>query len=315
MSSSSLSFSLNNSEPSSISLSSDNISNIDPNLYEFQQLTRRQNMDSKRIQKELLHSDRKSKKWMKAQVETVAAIKAAELEAKQFELERSQAENNIDLANKDAEIDSKMRDIDSECGNLRLQIQQLEITLGEIKDSRKRDLLNVRSEIQAQLNDMRQKEIQHSKQIDQLQTALKLLVEKHENDLGLVQENANSSIQVVDLEIQRVQQEMQRCRKNLSKADQVHSKRVTEADQTIEMLKNEIASSYERVNSLSEEYDETQAKLVKLQQALIKADETSRMNHEQLQMAEQHKIQLQTEFSKIDRALWNNRKNLLLQTD
>lgn len=316
MSSSSLEYSLNVSDPStSISLLDDDISNNDPNLIEIQMLTRRHSIESKRYQKELFQTEKRSKKWAKAQVDTVAAIKDAELIAKQYEFERLQEEFNQELANKEVEIDTEMREIDAECGDLRIQVQQLEIQLGEIKERRKRNLLAVRQKIQADLKEMEQKEIAHSKQIQQLQEALFAVEEKHKRDILVIQDEAGTSDNLIEIEIQRSSQEIERYRYNLSKTDQIQGRRMTEANQTIEMLKNEISSSYERTKALRDEFDNTQAKLVKLQQTLVKAEEQSQIFHEQLQNAEERKTMMSAELAKLDRDIWNNRKTQLLRID
>lgn len=316
MSSSSLEYSLNISDPStSISLSDDDISNNNPNLVDIQMLTRKHSIESKRFQKELFQTEKRSKKWAKAQVDTVAAIKDAELIAKQYELERLQEEFNQEFANKEVEIDMEMREVDAECGDLRIQVQQLEIQLGEIKDRRKRDLLSARKQIQDSLKEMEQKELAHSKQIQQLQSALAAVEEKHKRDISIIQDEASTADHLIEIEIQRSSQEIERYRHNLSKTDQIQGRRMTEASQTIEMLKNEIASSYERTNALRDEFDSTQAKLVKLQQTLVKVEEQSQIYHEQLQDLEERKTMMRAELAKLDRDIWNNRKTQLLRTD
>ncbi|OHS92944.1 hypothetical protein TRFO_12120 [Tritrichomonas foetus] len=316
MSSSSLEYSSMISDPStSVSLSDDDISNSNPDLAEVQMLTRMQTIQSKKYQKELLQSERRSKKWAKTQVDTVAAIKDAELMAKQYEFERLQAEFNTELANKEVEIDSEMREIDAECGDLRIQVQQLEIELGEVKDSRKRNLLAVRSQIQAALREMEQKEVAHAKQINQLQTALASVIEKHKKDIYLMRDEAATSDQVIEIEIQRLSQDIERYRRNMSKSDQTQGRRMTEAGQTIEMLKNEIQSSYERTKVLRDEFEDSQIHLLKLQQDLIKIEEYSQILHEQLTTAEDHKMQMKNELAKLDRAVWNGRKTYLLRSD
>lgn len=316
MSSSSLEYSLNISDPStSISLSDDDITNNNPNLVDIQMLTRKHLIESKRYQKELFQTEKRSKKWAKAQVDTVAAIKDAELIAKQYEFERQQEEFNQEMANKEVEMDAEMREIDAECGDLRIQIQQLEIQLSEVKDKRKRDLLAARKQIQDSLKEMEQKELAHSKQIQQLQAALAAVEEKHKRDISVIQDEASTADHLIEIEIQRSSQEIERYRYNLSKTDQIQGKRMTEASQTIEMLKNEITSSYERANALRDEFDNTQAKLVKLQQTLVKAEEQSQIYHEQLHDLEERKSMMRAELAKLDRDIWNTRKTILLRTD
>lgn len=316
MSSSSLEYSLNISDPStSISLSDDDISINNPNLVDIQMMTRKHSIESKRYQKELFQTEKRSKKWAKAQVDTVAAIKDAELIAKQYEFERLQEEFNQEFANKEVEIDMEMREVDAECGDLRIQVQQLEIQLGEIKDRRKRDLLAARKQIQDSLKEMEQKELAHSKQIQQLQAALAAIEEKHKRDISIIQDEANTADHLIEIEIQRSSQEIERYRYNLSKTDQIQGRRMTEASQTIEMLKSEISSSYERANALRDEFDNTQAKLVKLQQTLVKAEEQSQIYHEQLKDLEERKSMMRAELAKLDRDIWNNRKTVLLRAD
>ena len=316
MSSSSLETSSMISDASvSVSISDDDASNSNPDLADVQLITHRQAIESKKYQKELLQTEIRSKKWAKAQVATVAAIKDAELMAKQYELERLQAEFNTELVNKEVEIDTEMREIDGECGDLRIQIQQLEIELGEIKDRRKRNILQVRSIIQHSLREMEKKEIAHAKQIQELQNALNAVTEKHKKDILLMNEESANNDQMIEIEIQRLNTDIERYRKNLTKTDQVQGRRMTEASQTIEMLKTEISSSDERTKALMDEFDSTQAKLVKLQQDLMKIEEQSHIFHEQLMNAEEQKTQMRNELNKLDRTIWNGRKTELLRAD
>jgi chromosome segregation ATPase len=287
----------------------------DRNIAEARRLTARQESDAKRYQREVLQAEKKSKKWAKAQVSTVATIKEAELVARRFDIQRVQGEFAAELAAKEGEIDAEMRDIEAECGDLRLEIQTLELELSDVKEQRKRSLLAVRAEIAQSLNDMRQKEAGHAAQIQKLQSALAQLAEKHRRDIQEMQEEAANSDRLTDIDIQRTVESIERCRKEMYRCDEIQGQRMSEAQSTIEMLRPEIQASNERSQNMREEMEQTRGKLGQLQQELLKAEERSQVLVEQLQYSDEQKKLMKVEIGKLDRSLWNTRKAKLLQTE
>lgn len=289
------------------------ISVSDPDIAEAIRMTRRQEYDNQRYEKELMQSEKKAKRWTKTQVDTVAAIKDAELVAKRYELERLQTEFQIELATKEAEIDAEMREVDAECGELRVEVQRLEIELSEIKEQRKRNLLSVRSEIASSLREMEQKEIAHATQIRKLQEALAALTEKHKQDIENMNAETDNALDLIDIDIQRLSAAIERSRNDAFKSDEIQSHRMSEATSTIEMLRSEIAASHERAQGLREEAEQARSKLGQLEQDLFKAEERSHVLAEQLSYAEEQKRLMKNEIMKLDRSLWNTRKTTLLQ--
>ena len=317
MSSSSLdaSSSMNTDQDPMLSETFDDISGSDPDIVEAKRLTKLQEMETKRYQRELMQTEKSSKKWTRHQVETVTAIKEAEIEAKRYELERIRNEFQTELLNKEAETDAEMREIEAECGELMAEIQQLEMELSEEKDQRKRNLLTVRSQIAAALKDMEQKEIEHAAQISKLTTALASLQDRHKEELMAIQNDGDNEVHLVDIEIQRVSEAIDRCRQDTYKADDIQGHRMSEASATIEMLRSEIAASYDRQKNMRDEAEQQRARLGQLRQELFKAEERSHVLNEQLQYQEEQKKLMKQEITKLDRSLWNCRKTTLLRND
>ena len=316
MSSSSFDTSSSISDPDPIlSEGLDDISGSDPDIVEAKRLTRRQEIDTKKYQRTLLQTEKNSKKWTRNQVETVAAIKEAEIEAKRYELERIRNEFQTELANREAETDAEMREIEAECGELLVEIQQLEMELSEEKEQRKRKLLTVRSQIQAALNDMQQKEVAHAAQISKLKNALQQLQEKHRDEIKELQNDGANENHLIDIEIKRVTEAIERYRSDTYKADDIQSHRMSEAAATIEMLKSEISASIDRSKNMRDEAEQQRAKLVQLRQELFKAEERSQILSEQLTYQEDQKKLMKQEITKLDRSLWNTRKTTLLRND
>ena len=314
----SLSSSFTNSsqdEQTILSLSDESVSDLNSELAEVVMIPKRQAEENKKFERELLNNDKASKKWVKTQVDTVAAIKDAELFAKHNELERIQAEFQTNLANKEAEVDAEMREIQSECGELRSEIQSLELELSEVKEQRKKSILQVRSEIAASIKNMEAREIDHDTQIAQLKAVLDDLVAKHQNDLAAAQEGYTADEQIINAEIQRLSESIERYRKDIFKCDDTQGRRMSEAASTIEMLKSEIAASHDRTITMRDEVEATQKKLMQLQQELYKAEEQSRILKEQIAYTEEQKKIMKNELNKLDRSLWNNRKTVLLHND
>ena len=274
-----------------------------------------QNVERKKFQQELMRSQKNTKKWTKTQVDTVAAIKEAEIEAKRYELDRLQAQYEADLANKEAEVDAEMREIQSECGDLRTEIQSLELELSEVKEQRKKNILQVRSEIAASIKNMEAREIDHDTQISQLKAVLDDLIAKHQNDIAAATDSFQADEQIITTEIQRVNESIERSRKEIFKCDDTQGRRMSEAASTIEMLKSEIAASHDRTITMRDEVEATQKKLMQLQQELYKAEEQSRILKEQIAYTEEQKKIMKNELNKLDRSLWSSRKTVLLQTE
>ena len=291
----------------------DDISGSDPDIVEAKRLTKLQEIESRNYQRELRNAERNSKKWTKRQVETVTAIKEAEIEAKRYELERIRNEFQAELANKEAETDAEMREVEAECGELMAEIQQLEMVLSEEKEQRKRDLLSVRSQIAMALKDLEQKEIEHAAQISKLTNTLAALQEKHKEEIIAIQNDGENEKHLIDIEIQRITEAIDRSRRNTYKSDDLQGHRMSEASATIEMLKSEIAASYERSKNMREEADQQRGRLSQLQQELFKAEERSHALSEQLQYQEEQKKVMKQEITKLDRSLWNTRKSTLLR--
>ena len=282
---------------------------------EIASIYKNQNREIQRFQKDVVRSSRNAKKWAKTQVDTVTAIKEAEIEQHRYNLERLQNEYEAALDVKEFQNDEEIREIQTECGELRVEIQNLEFELSEVKEQRKRNLLAVRSEIAAQIKNMEAKEIDHETQISQLKAVLDDLVIKHQNDLRAQYESDAADEEIVDTEIKRVTDSIDRYRQEIFKCDDIQSRRMAEAASTIEMLKSEISASQERTVGIRSEVESTQKNLMKLQQELYKADEQSRVLKEQIAYMDEQKKLMRNELSKLDRALWNNRKTVLLKND
>ncbi|OHT03449.1 hypothetical protein TRFO_06695 [Tritrichomonas foetus] len=299
----------------SLSNSSDEFSTDDPVLLDVLQLTKRHKIESKKFERELLQTERTSKKWTKTQVDTVAAIKDAELTTKQHELDRLREEFQTTLANKEAEIDNEIRQIDVERGELVSQVHSLEIELGDIKDKRKHDLIQVRSDLQNALRELEQKQANHANQIQKLQEALQAVTEKHKHDIELLNEEAATGDHLIDIDSQKIQADIERVRRQLSKTDQIHNRRMAEATQAIEMLQNEIESSKNRSRQNINETENNRAKYAQLQADLLKAEEQTEILSAQLTDAEQQKSEMRQEVVKLNRSLWNERRTKLLRSD
>lgn len=309
--------SFNVSEDISVSqsISSEEMSNMDPELLEVRQITMRQKQDFKKLERELLQTEKISKKWARTQVDTVAAIKDAELTTKQYEFERDNEEHLAAFAAKEAEVDNEIRQIDAECNELKSQIHSLEIELGEVKDKRKHDLNTVRSDNQKLLRNLEQKKIGHENQIEQLKNALQAVTEKHRRDIEIINDEAATSDQLIEIDTQRVSAEIERIRRYLSKTDQIHNRRMAEANQAIEMLKNEIEASKARSHQMMDESENTKTQISQMHNDLFKAEEQSDILTAQLQDAEAQKAEMRDELNKLNRAMWNERRAKLLRAD
>jgi predicted nucleic acid-binding Zn-ribbon protein len=187
--------------------------------------------------------------------------------------------------------------------------------LSEVKEQRKRNLLAIRSEIASSLHEMEQKEVAHAAQIEKLQLALAQLSDKHKAEIGGIQDDAANADHLIDIEIQRVSEQIERYRKELYKADSTQSQRMSEASGTIEMLKSEISASNDRYQNMREEMEQTQGRLSQLEQDLLVAEERSQILTEQLAYSEEQKRLTKIEIGKLDRSLWNNRKTRLLRSE
>ena len=307
----SLSSSFTNSsqdEQTILSLSDESVSDLNSELAEVVMIPKRQAEENKKFERELLNNDKASKKWAKTQVDTVAAIKDAELFAKHNELERIQAEFQTNLANKEAEIGDEMRQIEQECGDLRTQIQTLEIELAEVKERRKHNLISVRTELQSYIQQLNDKQIAHSKQIQKLNEALEAVRDKHQNDLIVIQNEADNDGKLIDIEIQRFNTTIEQYRREIHKTDNLQNRKMTDSQNVIEMLTNEIENSKNRLNNSKNEIIETQNKYSKMQQELSKTEEQIGAFEEQLRYEDQQKSQLKTEIDKLSRSLWNARR-------
>ncbi|OHT00352.1 hypothetical protein TRFO_32997 [Tritrichomonas foetus] len=298
-----------------LSLSDDSTSEINPDIAEVLQMTKKQQIDSKKFEKELMMGEKASKRWTKTQVDTVAAIKDAELFAKNYEYERLQAEFQANLAAKEAETSAEIRQIEAEIGELRTEISSLEIELGEVKDSRKQQLISVRTQIQEYLRMLQDKEIAHNKQIEKLKEALQAVTEKHRNDIEILQTEADNEDQLVEIEIQRLSHSIEQYRRELHKTENTQNHRMAESATVIEMLNNEIENSKARASSTTNEAQATQDKLSRMQQDLIKAEEQILILEEQLKYADEQKAEMKVEVSKLNRALWEARRKKLAYND
>jgi chromosome segregation ATPase len=296
-------------------VTAEDVSGSDPDIVEARRLTLRQERDIQKYEREIQQTEKTAKKWTQVQISTVAAIKDAELVAKRFELERAQAEFQSELATKEAEIDAEMREIESECGELRLEIQALELELSEVKEQRKRDLLATRAEIATALRDREQKEMGHAAQIQKLQTTLTQITDKHRRDIEDLQAEAANGDKLIEIEIERLSELVERARGDMYKLDEVQSHRMSDALATVEMLRGEISSSNERSQNLREETEQMRATLGQLQQELFKAEERSQVLTEQLGSSQEQKRLMRIEIGKLDRSIWNSRKTKLLRTE
>ena len=292
---------------------SDDLSVSDPALLEVRQYSIRAKQETKRFEKEILQGEKYSKKWAKTQVETLAAIKEAELTTKQYDLERAHEEFQTDLANKEAEFDSKIREIDAVCNELRTQVHQFEIELGEVKDRRKHDLMQVRVELESSLREMEQKKIAHSNQIGQLQDAYNALVEKHKKDISIQNEESETNNQLIEMDLQRVTAEIERVRRVLAKTDQIQTKRISESTQAIEMLNREIDGCKNRTAQILENTENVKNQYSQMQANLMKQEEHAQIFSAQLEEAEREKAEMRTEFNKLNRSLWNERRARLIR--
>ncbi|EAY19349.1 hypothetical protein TVAG_452630 [Trichomonas vaginalis G3] len=284
-------------------------------INDVEQLIKTQNAEAKRFQLGILKSQKNMKKWTKTQVDTVSAIREAEVEAKRYELERLQAEYEADLANKETEFESELRDIQTECGELRVKIQQLELELSEVKESRKRDLLTVRSQIESSLKEMEASSMSHDNQIVQLKAVLDDLRQKHQNDIDHALLESQSTEEITDSQISQIVDSINRLQRESRHSDESYGMKMNESQSTIEMLKGEISSSQDRTRLLCDEIQVAQQKLASLQQDLYKCEEQSRMLKEQIIFADEQKKIMKNELNKLDSALWNTKKSTIMTQD
>jgi chromosome segregation ATPase len=139
--------------------------------------------------------------------------------------------------------------------------------------------------------------------------------DKHRGEIDGMRDEAVNADHMVDLEIQRVTETIERYRKELYKADSIQSQRMSEAGGTIEMLRGEIGASNDRYQNMREEMEQTRARLSQLEQELFTAEERSQVLTEQLAFSEEQKRLTKIEIAKLDRTLWNNRKTRLLRSE
>ena len=312
----------NSTSSSNISISFSDIENINEksieniingnNLSEIDSILKIHEKEQKKIENEILKNEKKSKKWTKTQLDTVATIKEVEIESKRFELERIQGEFEAELANREADFDSEMREVQSKYGELMIQIQTLEFELSEVKDQRKRNLLNVRSEIANSLKDMESREISHSTQINQLKFVLDELISKNQKELISLEESNNSDYIFIQTEMERIVNNINKIQIDLNKNDEIHNKKLSEANSTIELLKSEIISSKERTKSIKEDLDNTYQKLNNYQNEFLKVEEESKILKEQISYIEDQKKFFKNELNKIDKSIWKSKRTLFL---
>jgi chromosome segregation ATPase len=162
---------------------------------------------------------------------------------------------------------------------------------------------------------MEQKEMAHAAQIQKLQAALAQITDKHRRDIGDLQAEAANGDKLIEIEIERVSELVERARGDMYKLDEVQSHRMSDALATVEMLRGEISSSSERSQSLREETEQMRANLAQLQQDLFKAEERSQVLSEQVASSQEQKRLMRIEIGKLDRSIWNNRKTKLLRTE
>ena len=148
-----------------------------------------------------------------------------------------------------------------------------------------------------------------------MEDALQAVSEKHRHDIELINDEAATGDHLIEIETQKIQADVERIRRQLSKTDQIHNKRMTEANQAIDMLNHEIEASKERLKQMINDTEGSKTKYSQLQSELLKIEDQVQIVTSQLTDAEHQKSEMRAEITKLNRSIWNERRARLLHND
>ena len=228
------------------------------------------------------HSSNFAKNWNKTYQGTIQFIKETEVEIKRNQIQRQNTEMEATLLNREIELQSEITEVTSDVSGLRLKVSQLEKELSSIKEDKNSIILSIRKSLAEQLSKFQPVFTDSEKTIEKLKSAIAAQRENHERNKMMYGLSKNEKEKTLDAEISQLNAELDKIR-NVSAQDvERRGFDITNAQNTYELLNNEIFSLQSEFNDLNDQRMEVQRNLNTLRENLIIVEEESIYLHNQL---------------------------------
>ncbi|OHT02609.1 hypothetical protein TRFO_07022 [Tritrichomonas foetus] len=244
------------------------------------------------------------KKWPDTYFKTVQFVKDTEIDIKRYRLERSNNEMEAELIDREIELQNEIGEITTELTNLRLQLTQLEVEMGNIKDQRSSDLINIRTSLASQLRKYQPILSDSEHTIYQLQEAIEAQRDNHERNKEIYEISKSDEEKALDFEIERLQTEIENVRKSTMSLVESRDADSTDAETTIELLNAEIMNVKSDSDNLQIQKQQIQRNLAEMKAELIIAEETSTALQSQIKKNSQLRAKMKGVIDRVRLTNW-----------
>lgn len=253
--------------------------------------------------------------WMNTKIESLVAVREAEIESKRFELHNEREDIDATLTIKDVQIQKQVRGITTECGKLRLEVGWMERDLSEVKENARRQMLEIRTILQAKKLKLENNYHEGQKKLMNYKNELDKQRDKQAMEMIDAKSNVEGKTKTLDQEIAGLNAEIDEIRKKLDFDGDKFEEKTEEAKKTEFMLQKEIRLIQQRVPEIEHSMQAQQEELEKLQKKLNDYEAYSDKVRQKILIATEKRAKLREKLNQTDKENWTNRVQALINLE
>ena len=239
--------------------------------------------------------------WEDEHVQTVRFMRKSKLEAQRFGLKREWDELESQLIAKEQEALKEVRGVSNQCGKLRLEVESLEMELSNIKESKRRQILEIAHENRKELLDLENGISECADELTQIRreiTELTMPTSIHP-DTQVERE--------IDATIESLNREIDDTNRRLFSSDRILAERSQETRMIVESMMSELREIQSKEPELTRNLASETERADRLQKKLERAETSNAKMRETVQNLIQSRKQFREQAITDDDAAWKAR--------
>ena len=276
-------------------------------------------MSNNEKQEENEEEDVDISEWERTNIQSIQEAKEAEIGSKKYLLMKESSDFTLQLAKKEKELQKYVRGVTEETGKLRLEVGWLEKDLSQIKETARRQILEVRTALQCQKLKIEDEINEKEKEIRELRKKIESQRDQFTQQILTAKAIKTNAINDLNLTIQKLSNEIQNITNSFGKVGVKHETSTVDVKKTNELLENEINNIESRSKSLDKSVNKERDRCEFLTQKLKKAEEKTEQLNQLIQKEKDQRVHLREELNKNDQSKWMERihslSNMNLEMD
>ena len=276
-------------------------------------------MSNNEKQEENEEEDVDISEWERTNIQSIQEAKEAEIGSKKYLLMKESSDFTLQLAKKEKELQKYVRGVTEETGKLRLEVGWLEKDLSQIKETARRQILEVRTALQCQKLKIEDEINEKEKEIRELRKKIESQRDQFTQQILTAKAIKTNAINDLNLTIQKLSNEIQNITNSFGKVGVKHETSTVDVKKTNELLENEINNIESRSKSLDKSVNKERDRCELLTQKLKKAEEKTEQLNQLIQKEKDQRVHLREELNKNDQSKWMERihslSNMNLEMD